>query len=218
MRQGKFQKPVSKKKHRSKHSMLIVSLVLLIAVAIGGTIAYLRDATNAVTNTFTPAEVKVTIHEDKDATTKSNIKFTNPDMENGKPLDTVPVYIRATLVVYWKDADGNIIAPPKDSAVKVGSVDINDAPAKNNEDPVSDWFKVGSIYYYPDPVAPGETTSVMLDTITVSIPNGSTAKCYIDVRAEAIQATPDTAVEQAWPDVAVNDADGTLFDPAKVSG
>ena len=45
----------------------------------------------------------------------------------------------------------------------------------------------------------------MLGDITVTIPEGSTAKCYIDVRAEAIQAEPKTAVETAWTDVEVVD-------------
>lgn len=189
MYRGKYQKPVNKSRSKKKHGILIISLVLLIAMVVGGTTAYLKDSTDAVENTFTPAKVEITINEDTSSNTKSNITFTNPDKENA-----VPVYIRATLVIYWKDTINGkteVIAQPSGGSVDVGSL-LNNG-----------WFQVGDIYYYGQPVKPGESTSVMLDTITVTVPEGSTAKCYIDVRAEAIQADPVTAAESAWKDINV---------------
>lgn len=186
MRKGKYQNTAVKKHRRNKPNTLIISLVVLLVAAIGGTVAYLMDTTPGVTNTFTPAEVKISIQEKKTDTTKENIIFTNSNEANA-----VPVYIRATLVIYWKDAEGNVIPQPELAAVTGG-------------DPGTNWFKVGDIYYYKPVVPVGGSTMAMTDAITVTIPDGSTAKCYIDVRAEAIQADPAEAVAEAWKVVKVD--------------
>lgn len=172
-----------------KPVILIISLVLLAAVVVGGTVALLLDSTDAVINTFSPVDVEIKIDETKTETTKSNITITNV-----KTDAAIPVYVRATLVMYWKDTINGveqIIPMPAGASVST--------PAAQ-----SGWFKVGDIYYYASPLDPGSTTSVMTNVITVSVPEGSTAECHIDVRAEAIQAQPAAAVEDAWPDVDVN--------------
>lgn len=188
MRKGKYLKLKVKKR---KPVILILSLALLLIAVIGGTVAYLQATSGRVTNTFTPAEVVITPDENKAANTKSDITFKNDG--------TVPVYIRATLVIYWTDTingSDQAIAPPAANLVNIGSVQ-------------SGWFQEGDIYYYSEPVAPGDSTSVMLEPITVTLPDGSTAQCHIDVRAEAIQAEPKSVVETAWADVNV-DASGNL--------
>ena len=83
-----------------------------------------------------------------------------------------------------------VIPQPAGASVAVGNV-------------LDGWFQVGEIYYYAAPVAPGAGTTAMLGTITVSVPDGSTAQCHVDIHAEAIQAEPNTAVESAWFDVKV---------------
>lgn len=185
MRKGKYQKAVVKKHRKNKPNILIISLVLLLVAVIGGTVAYLMDTTPGVTNTFTPAQVTIDPTESVDHTenTKSDIKFTN--------TGNVPVYIRATLVIYWKDAEGNVIPQPELAKVEGGI-------------PGTGWFKVDDIYYYEPVVPVGGSTMAMTDKITVTIPAGSTAQCYIDVRAEAIQAEPDEAVADAWKVVKVD--------------
>lgn len=198
MYQGRYHRPVKKRRAREKSNILIVSLVLMIGIVVGGTAAYLQDMTNTVENTFTPAKVEITMTETKTDTTKSKIEFQN--------TGDVPVYIRATLVVYWTDViDGEeqVIAKPDGASVS---------------EPVaqSGWFKVGDIYYYHYKVEPGTETSVMTDEIKVTIPAGSTARCQIDVRAEAIQAIPTDAVEDAWADV--NVSDGELVDVTPSAG
>ena len=162
-----------------KPAILIVSLVLLLVAAVGGTVAYLQTISDQVTNTFTPAEVKIDPYEETTPTSKSNIKFQN--------TGDVPVYIRATLAIYWKDDEGNIVPKPSDGKVEGGSVQDG-------------WTQDGHIFYYNPKVAPGKWTDPMLSTITVTYPDGYT--CYIDVHAEAIQAegwgdSMDTA-QEAW--------------------
>ncbi len=177
-----------------KPGILFISLVLLAAVVVGGTVALLIDSTDAVTNTFSPVDVKIEINENKTDTTKSKITITNVETDAA-----VPVYVRATLVIYWKDTINDVeqIIPMPAGA------DVTTPAAR------SGWFMVEDIYYYESPLDPGDTTNVMTDVITVTVPKGSTAKCFIDVRAEAIQAQPAAAVKDAWRDVYV-DADGKL--------
>lgn len=196
MYHGKRQIPNKKSGTRKKSGILILCLVLLLVAAVGTTFAYLLDVTGILTNTFNPAEVKITIDEKTTETTKSDIKFTNPNAENA-----VPVYIRATLAISWTDTVDETTQPvPAPNGAKVEGGEVLTA---------NGWFEVNGIYYYAAPVAPGETTSVMLDTITVTVPAGSTATCNINVLAEAIQATPTDAVTESWTDVTVG-ADGKL--------
>lgn len=190
MHKGKYLKP---KVQKRKPVILILSLALLLIAAVGGTVAYLQTNSGSVTNTFTPAEVKIIPDEVTTANSKSNITFRNDG--------TVPVYIRATLVIYWTDTINGTeqtIAPPAANLVNIGAVQDK-------------WFKVDDIYYYSDSVAPGGSTDIMLDPITVALPDGSTAQCHIDVRAEAIQAEPKSVVEAVWLDVDVN-SDGKLVE------
>ena len=205
MHRGKYQGTRGKIRNKKKPFILIASLVLLLAAAVGGTVAFLWVNSGQVTNTFTPGEVMITINEEKTSTSKSNISFTNPVKDDkGNPLNTVPVYVRATLVIYWTDTfdltdDGvdnpteQTIPKPADAAIEGGNV-LGEG-----------WFEVGDIYYYAAPVAPDSSTTVMLDAITVTVPDGSGAQCHIDIHAEAIQAEPQSAVGQAWTDVEVED-------------
>lgn len=198
MYNGKYR--ASAKKTRKRIPALLISLVLLVLVTVGGVVAYLMDTSLSVTNTFKPAEVVITINESTTETTKSNITFTNPSLEENP--NVVPVYIRATLEIYWMDS---IEGAERIMAMPANAVDFGAGVLTQNG-----WFKVGDIYYYSKVVKPGETTAVMADTIKVTLPDGSAGKCVINVRAEAIQAEPTNAVLAAWgTDVKVN-SDGTL--------
>lgn len=50
-------------KNMKKILVLALAAVLLVAVSIGGTIAYLTDKTEEVENTFSPAEIEITLEE-----------------------------------------------------------------------------------------------------------------------------------------------------------
>ena len=62
MRTGKFQKITKKKRNNStKIIPLLLALALLVCCGIGGTVAWLMDSTEAVTNTFTIGDINLTL-------------------------------------------------------------------------------------------------------------------------------------------------------------
>ena len=170
-----------------RKAALILSLCLIFALAVGTTVALLVAHTNAVTNTFTAAESKITIDENVENGEKSSIQVKN--------IGTATSYVRVKLVMNWVDnTTGNIV-----SGDNLPEVTLNEA----------DWFEQDGIYYYTKPVAPvsakpSNVTSNLLKT-PITQPEDAPDGCHLEVTvlAESIQAAPSTAVEGAWKVVKV---------------
>lgn len=88
------------KRMKKKSLLLVAGIVLMLTIAIGGTIAYIVTNTQPVVNTFTPGGVPIEINEKFDGTTKSDVTIKNKG--------NVPAYIRAEIIVTWKNADGDV--------------------------------------------------------------------------------------------------------------
>lgn len=58
MKRGKYSKSVAR-----KPIALLLALTMILGVAIGGTLAWLTDSTDAVTNTFTTSDINITLTE-----------------------------------------------------------------------------------------------------------------------------------------------------------
>lgn len=181
MKNGAFLSASPRGKVSKKTFVLLISLVLLLTVAISGTVAFLADNTGEVENIFTSAEVTVGIDETLGDNTKSGIKFQN--------TGDVPAYIRATFVINWTNSENQIVPAPANGSVVV-------SPAGND----GNWVLDGDIYYYTPSVPVGGWTTEMPVVVTVNAPEGYT--CHVDVYAEGVQATgdrDDNAVP-AWQD------------------
>ena len=185
MYQGKhYQKNehVEKRSRAKKPLAALVALVLIIGAVVGGTLAYLAARTDAIVNTFNPAKVDITVDENFNGKTKENVKITNTG-------DT-EVYIRATYVVTWKDAAGNVYPEQPQPGVDY-TISLN---------PKQNWFYYNDgYYYYTAPVAPLASTGVLIDLctpVTGRAPEGYTLS--VDVLASAIQSVPAEAVGEAW--------------------
>ena len=61
MKKGKYASNRS-----AKPVALLLALVLVLGIAIGGTIAWLTDSTGTVTNTFTTSDIEITLEESDD--------------------------------------------------------------------------------------------------------------------------------------------------------
>lgn len=189
MYQGKFTNSAAsgstpRRKRRlswRKEFVLACSVIVLLIGFAGGSLAYLFTHTDSITNTFTPAEVDVTIQETFNQQKKENVKFKN--------AGDVPVYMRARLVINWTDANGNIVPAKPDEYSYTTSGDL----------PGTGWVERNDgYYYYTSPVAAGASTTNLVDSITANTPDNPEYYLLVDVLVETIQATPTDAVIAAW--------------------
>lgn len=162
----------------SKKSLTaLIALILIICLAVGGTVAFIVTQTQAVKNTFTPSDVTVKIEEVVQNNTKSSIKVLNVDDTD---KEDVPCYIRVKLVSNIQDDNGNVLR-----AAPLGEISLN-----------SDWIDGGDgCYYYKKVVAVGDSTSNLLaEGASIELTEGQ----VVEVLAEGIQAMPKQAVIDAW--------------------
>ena len=200
--EGKHRKataaPVHGKAIRTGRLMtMVIATVLLLALAIGGTLAWLSTKDGPITNTFTPSKVTCVVTERFDGSTgvKSNV--------NVKNTGTINAFIRVKLVTYRTNDAGEHIG---------GTAEIPTFTRGEN------WVLYDGYYYYTLPVAPGgkpETNLTDSMTLTGSYPDTDADGGHqaIDVMAEAIQSVPEDAVKAAWGAGFSIDTDGSLIVP-----
>lgn len=161
-----------KKRGGRRPLLLLISLVLILALAVGGTVAWLITSTGRVENQMIPGAVPITINENFNGTTKSGVSVTN----NGN----IDAYIRVAIVANAVDEDGNVIA----GTAPTYTVDA------------TYWQCLDGYYYYKGAVAPGGTTEPLF-TGDITVTNGE-----VNILAESIQVLGgyggQTASEYAW--------------------
>ena len=170
----------SARRHGGRPLALLLALILVVGAAAGGTVAWLTQTTQTENNNFSYGTVSCAINESFNGTTKSNVTVTN--------TGNTPAYIRAACIVNWVDAQGNIAANvPADYTYSLSI-------------PGAGWT-AGSdgYYYYNGVVDPNGTTAGSLLTCTSSHPEAGEYTLSVKVIASAVQATPSTAVNEAWP-------------------
>ena len=181
MYQGAYIKKGSKPRVRmNRTAVLFMAIIMLIGTVIGSTVAFLITNTGPVENKFAYASVSCEVKEDFHGNTKKDVQITNTGSTNA--------YIRATYVVNWLDAQGNIVASVPDGY----SYSLI-------ENPGGKWTKGNyGYFYYLSPVAPGASTPGSLLTCTVTRPENPEYQLSVEIIATAIQSTPAKAVKEAW--------------------
>lgn len=161
-----------------RSGILLAAVIVLLAGAVGGTWAFLVAQSEPVQNNFTYAHVRCTIDEKFDGTTKSDVKIQN--------TGDIPAYIRARIVVTWKDASGNVSAVPVKDSDYIMTMGTG-------------WTKGTDGYWYcKTAVDAGGETPVL---ITKCEKKGNAPKDYdlsVEILADAIQSEPASAVTEAW--------------------
>lgn len=175
-----------KRGRKTQVGALALSLLILVTLAIGGTVAYLFTKSDSVENKFKPSNVACTVTETFNETTgvKSNVNVINTG-------DT-DAYIRVKLVTYRVNEAGQQIgglATIPNFALGTG------------------WVKYGECYYYTEPVVREQSpTNLLIGTPGITLQSYEDAdggKQVIEVMAEAIQAlgtdsAGNTPVQLAW--------------------
>ena len=166
---------------KRKTVLLLTAVALLLTIAVGGTIAYLTTSTETVENVFEPASVVPEIEETFTGTEKDDVYFWN----SGE----VDAYIRAAVVVNWKNQTTGELQPIKESDYTMT------IPAGRGWSKANDGF-----YYYGGVIKPSESkpesagtdysTTVLLTDCKlasgVTPPDGYTL--HVEIIAQAIQA------------------------------
>lgn len=158
---------------------LLVSLVLLLSVAVGVTVAYIADRTPEVENTFQPSYVACEVV--KEGSNVYTVKNTG---------DT-DAYIRVAVVANWKNGNNVYAQAPQ------FNVDLGDNWVLGKD----------GYYYYTKSVAVGAQIPETLTIDSNSTAPSDEYKLVVEVYASAIQAT-SAAVNQWSNGVATAATDG----------
>ena len=163
-----------------RSGILLAAVIVLLAGAVGGTWAFLVAQSEPVQNNFTYAHVSCTIKEKFDGTTKSDVQTQN--------TGDIPAYIRARIVVTWKDTSGNVSAVPvKDSDYTM--------------DMGTGWIEGKDGYWYCKTAVNPNVSTPELITECKKPANANVPDDYdlsVEILADAIQSEPASAVTEAW--------------------
>ena len=172
----------------NKAAALLLSMILLIGIAVGTTVAFLVARTEPMKSTFEYAKVSCEV-----TGSKKNVQIKN--------TGNTAAYIRATYVVTWRDAYGKVaVSVPGGYSYTL------------TENLGNNWKKgTDGYFYYTSPVAPGNSTLDSLPTCNVTYPDNPEYTLSVEILAEAIQSEPAEAVQQAWGATLVG---GQLIPPA----
>jgi len=184
MYRGKHQRRYSRRSNKSL--TLLVSFVLILALSVSGTVAFLVARSNAVDNKFTPSQVTTSVVENLSENTKSNVVIKNTG-------DT-DAFIRAAVVVTWKDENGNVYGEKPvagtDYTIKIG-----------------DGWKLGAdnFYYYSSTVAAGKPTGALIESCSTDqtkvVGTGNNAITYylsVEIIGSGIQNKPANVFNTEW--------------------
>ena len=163
-----------------RSGILLAAVIVLLAGAVGGTWAFLVAQSEPVQNNFTYAHVRCTIDEKFENGVKSDVKIQN--------TGDIPAYIRARIVVTWKDTSGNV-----SSTVPVKNTDYTIAFN------TTDWTQQDGYWYCKNAVDAKDFTPVLIKECKrteTAAPEGYYLS--VEILADAIQSEPASAVTEAW--------------------
>lgn len=169
---------------RSKKAVIvIVAAIMLIFFAVGTSIAYFTSSPPPLENTLDPANISIEVLEDNRTDgIQSNVKVLN--------TSDVSVFIRAYVIYNFVSENGS------------GSV-LGVSPIED-QDYVTDYASKGWIkgsdgfWYYETAVDPNALTEPLIELCKPKLFAPDGYKLNVRVVANAIQANPTTAVEDAF--------------------
>lgn len=171
-----------KKTFSKKAIILTVIAAVLLLAAVVGTVAYIVAGAPSIKNVFSPTNVDIEVVETFDKTEKKDVNIKN--------TGDIPAYVRAAIVITWKDEAGNVCGQAPTASDYVLDQSGN-----------TDWSQGSDGYwYYTTPVPAGQSTSNLIESIKLADDVTPPAGYYlsVDILAQAIQSEPADAVKDAW--------------------
>jgi len=171
-----------------KAAALGFACVLVGCLAVAGVVAFLNATSGPVVNTFNPSKVTTFVEEDFKDGVKSNVQVKN--------TGDVSAYIRALVVVTWKNANGDVLGTSP-----VAGTDYSiEYVLSNQTDPAGKWTLAADGYYYwSNPVAPQGLTGTLISScspVAKKTPDGYFLN--VEIITSGIQSLPAAVVETEW--------------------
>ena len=180
----RLQRPQNKR--RSAAVIAVAAAVALVSVAV----AFMLRRAEAKID-FTPAIVTCAVHEKVNGVeytaAQSPVAGSVKSDITAENTGSTTVFLRLRLSACWVDAEGKTTGTP--SALPQITLRQN-------------WLDAGDgLYYYALPVEPEQSTTVLCEPMqmrTFVSPTGAAVYQQITVLAEAVQALPGKAAQEAW--------------------
>ena len=183
---------MKRKKQALKPTALVVSLLLLLTITVGGTLAFLITSDGPLTNIFKPSKVTTEVDEDFNGDVKSNVSIQN--------TGDIDAYIRAAVVITWQDEHGNVYGqmPKTDPDCTHGEGCTCDYTISYNLN--DGWEKAADgFYYWTSPVAPDGFTGILIQEckpVEGKAPSGY--YLTVEILGSGIQSVPTSVVTEEW--------------------
>lgn len=180
----RLQRPQNKRRWAAV--IAVAAAVALASVAV----AFMLRRAEVKSNYFTPAVVTCAVHEKVNGVevTGSAASGSVKSDITAENTGNTTVFLRLRLSACWVDAKGNTTGTP--------SVPLPQITLRQN------WLDGGNgVYYYALPVEPGQSTTVLCEPMRMGTsvsPTGAAVYQQITVLAEAVQALPEKAAQDAW--------------------
>ena len=169
--------------------LLVMAVIVLTVASVGVNLAFMfKKAINE--SGFTAGRVEIVLHEKTDGAEVTGNNAAGSEKSDIRVENTgnIKAFIRIKIVSYYTDAEGNIY----------GTIS-SEFPAITLQ---NGWFAGAEhTYYYPYGVAPGSMTEILCEPVVMGqrkLAEGEVLYQAIEVFAEAVQAEPASAAEEAW--------------------
>ena len=193
-----------------KKWILIPALVLSVACAVGGTLAYFTHSETAH-NVITAGNVEIALVEKQLAENGKEVDCPEDPIENVMPGTKVSKIVRVENLDDFQDCWVRVKITPlitladgtKVDAAEAGVVVTTDAPKD-----ASSWIASGGYFYHKTPVKAGKTTGNLMEQVTFAdkAMGNKYQNCTVDilVEAQAVQyknneAGNDVLKAAGWP-------------------
>ena len=189
MKKGKYSVSSFAKLKGKRRMVAALALALILVCTVGGTLAYVFTHSGPVENTFTPSKVTTAVVENGNEYTNHTVSVTEKKNVKIKNTGDAEAYIRAAIVVTWKNPTTGAVYAQKPGY----SISSN-----------AKWsLGTDGYYYYNEAVKPGATTENLIDG-AFALNDGVTAPdgyvLSVEIIASGIQSTGmgATSVQDAW--------------------
>lgn len=183
----------------SKHTAALVSLLLILSISIGGTVALIVVDGGFIKNIFTRSEVTTYVQETINGNQKTNVMIQN--------TGDIKAYIRAAVVVTWQDENGNVLGEKP-----VEGTDYTITYNLSSQQGAERWIRgADGFFYWTSPVKSDDedsgncTTDILISNCealrsrTVNTGEGAvTYSLTVEIIGSGIQSVPTSVVTDKW--------------------